>query len=99
MPLDECADCGVTIFARCKDDLCGDCYVPNNPTWGWCLSRLRKMGHPVPSGTDTQIKQQVYAILGMNRKGRWKNDEGRKAQTLESRVYRGDNQGEDSNDR
>ncbi len=73
-----CRDCGNTKYCfnnELGDDakpnkpvICIDCYVPENPTRGWMLSKAKKLGkldfeHYKTLGTDAQQESYLKKIL------------------------------------
>ena len=85
-----CDDCGGEAFLRCEGDLCSECYIPDRPTFGWCLSEVKRRGHQITGLKKKELEREVYKLLGMNMKGEWKNESiSRKARAITKRLYGG----------
>ena len=83
-----CGKCGEPCFLRTAGDLCSSCYVPDRPTFGWCLSEVKRRGHDISGLKGKELEKAVYSVLGMNAKGEWKNAEhGKQSRVLTKRLH------------
>tara|TARA_B100000519_G_scaffold108549_1_gene94075 strand:- start:16814 stop:17077 length:264 start_codon:yes stop_codon:yes gene_type:complete len=67
----RCSACGIECFTQGGEDpICPDCYIPDNPTFGWKVRRWRETKNGNPSelrqfATTAQKEKFLNRELGL----------------------------------